>query len=96
MKANGLIYFILGVLVIVTIYSLYQLNKISKSRNTNTNSNSTRRILEADIKDITPEPTQQQSEPILRQNVTGQELVEALRKKLNEQQVKSLNVTFTE
>ena len=92
MKANGFIYIILGILIAVAIYSLVQLNKISKIKNTNTNTNSTKRILQADITEVEPE---QQSEPVLRENVTAKELADAVREKLNEQKVESLNITFT-
>jgi len=79
MKTEGLLIFIVGVLVAATIYSLYSLNKVQGLVNKTSN-----KLLGGEkVADATPKPAE---------DVTAGQLATALKEKMNEGS--KISVTF--
>lgn len=87
MKNIGLIYFILGVLAITTIYSLWRLSSISKSTSSKTGTGS--RIIG------TIANQEASNQPTPASEVSASDLSNAVRKQLEDKSVTSLTVNFS-
>ena len=86
------IYFILGVIVVAMVYGYLKLNQIEKLMTSKTNGS---RILSLN-RQGTNGALETSTEPERLKEVTAEALVNALREKLNGEQIKELNVTFTQ
>ena len=94
-KTAIIVWVIIVGLVLYTIYSLLQLNKTKGG--TTTATKSTFKLggqLQEDT--TTQDNTPKDTELKLRENITASELASAIREKLNKQNVKEVNIKFTE
>ena len=87
------LFFILGLIIVGMVYSILQLNQISKTLGTKTNGS---RVLNFNRQVPNGTITETATEPVRLKEVTAETLVNALQEKLNGEQIKELNVTFTE
>jgi len=86
-KTNIFFSVIIVGLVLYTIYSLIQLNKVKGGTTTKTTFK---------VGGQLQEDTTQETELKLKENITASELASAIREKLNKQNVKEVNIKFTE
>ena len=86
------IYFILGVIVVAMVYGYLKLNQIEKLMTSKANGSRISNFNRTGINGTTSDAT----EPVRLKEVTAEALVNALREKLNGEQIKELNVTFTQ
>lgn len=91
MKTNAIVFLVLGALIVLAIISIMKSNKIEKAVMSGT---SNKRVIESEPI-VTPQQNAE-STTTQRKDVSAQELANAVREKINKQQVKELNITFQE
>ena len=88
---NTFLYFLIGALIVSWFWFYFKINSMSKTTSTKTNGN---RLFNFNRQGVDTTIVETPTEPTILKEVTAERLVEALREKLNADQIKSLDITF--